>query len=133
HRKGATRAFPPGHPEVPEAYREVGQPVLVPGDMGTESYVLVGTQKAMEETFGSTCHGAGRVMSRAKAKKQAKRRDLRAELEGKGIVVRARGWASLAEEMPDAYKDVGAVVDVVHRAGLSRKVARTRPIGVVKG
>ena len=133
HRKGATRAFPPGHPEVPEAYREVGQPVLVPGDMGTESYVLVGTQKAMEETFGSTCHGAGRVMSRAKAKKQAKRRDLRAELEKKGIVVRARGWASLAEEMPDAYKDVGAVVDVVHRAGLSRKVARTRPIGVVKG
>jgi len=97
HRKGATRAFPPGHPEVPEAYREVGQPVLVPGDMGTESYVLVGTQKAMEETFGSTCHGAGRVMSRAKAKKQAKRRDLRAELEKKGIVVRARGWASLGD------------------------------------
>lgn len=133
HRKGATRAFPPGHPEVPEAYREVGQPVLVPGDMGTESYVLVGTQKAMEETFGSTCHGAGRLMSRAKAKRQAKKRDLRAELEKKGIVVRARGWASLAEEMPEAYKDVGAVVDVVHRAGLSRKVARTRPIGVVKG
>ena len=133
HRKGATRAFPPGHPEIPRAYREVGQPVLVPGDMGTESYVLVGTRKAMEETFGSTCHGAGRVMSRAKAKKQAKRRDLRTELEGKGIVVRARGWASLAEEMPDAYKDVGAVVDVVHRTGLSRKVARTRPIGVVKG
>jgi len=133
HRKGATRAFPPGHPDVPKAYRKVGQPVLVPGDMGTESYVLVGTQKAMEETFGSTCHGAGRLMSRAQAKRQAKRRDLRAELEKKGVVVRARGWASLAEEMPDAYKDVGVVVEVVHQAELSRRVARIRPIGVVKG
>lgn len=133
HRKGATRAFPSGHPDVPAAYRAVGQPVLVPGDMGTASFILVGTMKAMEETFGSTCHGAGRMMSRMKAKKQARGRSLQRELEDQGVFVRARGRSSLAEEMPGAYKDVAEVVEVVHRAGLSRKVAKTRPLGVVKG
>ncbi|MCK5328889.1 MAG: RtcB family protein, partial [Candidatus Latescibacteria bacterium] len=133
HRKGATRAFPPGHPDVPEDYRAVGQPVLVPGDMGTASFVLVGTPRAMAETFGSTCHGAGRVMSRSKAKKQAKGRAIHRELEDQGIYVCARGKNSLAEEMPEAYKDVDEVVEAVHRAGLSRKVARIRPVGVVKG
>ena len=133
HRKGATRSFPAGHPDVPEDYRAVGQPVLVPGDMGTASFVLVGTSKAMTETFGSTCHGAGRVMSRSKAKKQARGRAIYRELEDQGIYVRARGRNSLAEEMPEAYKDVNEVVEAVHRAGLSRKVARIRPVGVVKG
>jgi len=133
HRKGATRAFPPGHPGVPEDYRDVGQPVLVPGSMGTASYVLVGTHKAMELTFGSTCHGAGRVMSRRKARKRIQGSELRHELEEQGIVVRAGSMRGLAEEAPAAYKDVSRVVEVVHGAGLARKVARLRPMAVIKG
>ncbi|MGE0086368.1 MAG: RtcB family protein [Desulfococcaceae bacterium] len=133
HRKGATRSFAPGHPVLCEAYRSVGQPVLVPGDMGTASYVLVGTQKAMEETFGSTCHGAGRVLSRTAAKKAAKGRAIYRELEDKGILVRWTGRATLAEEMPDAYKDISQVIDVVHGAGISKKVAKLRPMAVIKG
>ena len=133
HRKGATRAFPPGHPELPEAYLRTGQPVFVPGDMGRYSYVLVGTEGAMRDTFGSSCHGAGRRMSRHKAKKQARHRDLLEELRQQGVVVRASSRATVAEEMPEAYKDVADVVDTVHDAGIGRKVARLRPRLVVKG
>ncbi|MHC5034646.1 MAG: RtcB family protein [Planctomycetota bacterium] len=133
HRKGATRAFPAGHPETPEPYRDVGQPVLIPGDMGTASYLLVGMPRAMEETWGSTCHGAGRVMSRKGAIRKAKGRNIKAELREKGISVRYEGRSTLAEEMPEAYKDVDAVVNVMHEAGITHKVARLRPIGVVKG
>jgi len=133
HRKGSTRAYPPGHPQTPAPYQEVGQPVLIPGDMGRYSYVLVGTQQAYEETFGSTCHGAGRRLSRRQAKKQARGRRLLEELERQGVVVMAAGMATVAEEMPEAYKDVAAVVDVVEGAGISRKVAQLRPIGVIKG
>ncbi len=133
HRKGATRAFPPGHPELPEIYRPLGQPVLIPGDMGRASFVLLGTEKAMKETFGSTCHGAGRVMSRHQAIKKAKGRAIWREMEDKGIIVRSAGRETLAEEMSEAYKDVANVVDLVHKAGISRKVARLRPMGVIKG
>jgi tRNA-splicing ligase RtcB len=133
HRKGATRAFGPGQPELPEIYRTVGQPVLVPGDMGTASYVLVGTQEAMKASFGSTCHGAGRVLSRSAAKKRIRGDKLKAELEAQGIQVRAGSMPGLAEEAPDAYKDIEHVVDVVHRAGLARKVAKLRPLAVMKG
>ena len=133
HRKGATRAFPPGHPEVPAQYRAIGQPVIIPGDMGRASWVLVGAPGSMERSFGTTCHGAGRVMSRTAAIAHAKGRRIDRELAEKGIIARARSWKGLAEEQPDAYKDVSMVVDVVHRAGLARKVARMRPIGVVKG
>jgi tRNA-splicing ligase RtcB len=133
HRKGATRAFGPGHPEVAPVYREVGQPVLVPGDMGTASYVLVGTADAMDESFGTSCHGAGRTMSRRAAKKKIHGGTLRRELEEQGIQVRAGSMAGLAEEAPDAYKDIDAVVEVVHGAGLARKVARLRPLAVMKG
>jgi len=133
HRKGATRAFPPGRPEVPKAYREVGQPVLVPGDMGTHSYLLVGTELAMRETWGSTCHGAGRRMSRHEAIRRAQGRDLAGELKSKGIYVRAASRAGLAEEMPEAYKDVDEVVAACAEAGISKPVARLRPIGVMKG
>ena len=133
HRKGATRASPPGHPQTPEAYREIGQPVLIPGDMGRYSYVLVGTQQAYEETFGSTCHGAGRRMSRTAAKKAARGRPIVREMEDRGIFVRSDGYATLAEEIPEAYKDVAEVVDVVDRAGISRKVARLVPVAVIKG
>jgi tRNA-splicing ligase RtcB len=133
HRKGATRAFPPGHLELPEIYRPIGQPVLIPGDMGRVSFVLLGTEKAMQETFGSTCHGAGRVMSRHQAIKRAKGRAIWREMEDKGIIVRSAGRETLAEEMSEAYKDVSNVVDVVHNAGISKKVARLRPIGVIKG
>jgi tRNA-splicing ligase RtcB len=133
HRKGATRAFPPNHRDVPEDYRSIGQPVLIPGDMGRCSYVLVGTEKAMEETFGSTCHGAGRVMSRHQAVKTAKGRDITRELEDKGIIVRGASRGTIVEEMPDAYKDVNDVVNVVHQAGISRKVVKLVPMGVVKG
>jgi tRNA-splicing ligase RtcB len=133
HRKGATRAFPAGHPDVPAVYREVGQPVLIPGDMGRCSYILVGTEKAMEETFGSTCHGAGRLMSRTQAIKQSRGRSIAQEMEQRGVIVMAEGRATLAEEVPEAYKDVSDVVEVVHRAGISRKVARLRPLGVIKG
>jgi tRNA-splicing ligase RtcB len=133
HRKGATRAFPPGHPELPESYRSIGQPVLIPGDMGRASYVLLGTERAMRETFGSTCHGAGRVLSRHQAIRKAKGRAIWREMEDKGIIVRSAGRETLAEEMSEAYKDISNVVDVVHKAGISRKVARLRPIGVIKG
>jgi len=133
HRKGATRAFPPGHPSLCDAYRPVGQPILIPGDMGTASFILAGTEKAMEETFGSTCHGAGRVLSRKAAKKKSKGRSIHRELEDKGILVRWSGRSTLAEEMPDAYKDISQVVAVVHGAGISKKVAKLKPIAVVKG
>jgi tRNA-splicing ligase RtcB len=133
HRKGATRAFPPGHPELSEASRVTGQPVLIPGDMGRYSYVLVGAEGAMRETWGSTCHGAGRLLSRTAAVKAARGRSIGEELRARGIIARASGRESLAEEMSEAYKDVADVVDVVERAGLSRVVARLRPLGVVKG
>jgi tRNA-splicing ligase RtcB len=133
HRKGATRAFPSGHPSVPQKYAKIGQPVLIPGDMGRVSYVLVGTERAMEETFGSTCHGAGRVQSRAAAKRHLRGSEVLKDLEARGITVRAESLPGLAEEASEAYKDVTAVVNVAHRAGISRIVARTRPIGVIKG
>ena len=133
HRKGATRAFPPGHPDMPEDYRSIGQPVLIPGDMGRCSYVLVGTEKAMNETFGSTCHGAGRVMSRHQAIKTAKGRAIVRELEDKGIIVRGASRGTIVEEISEAYKDVTDVVNVVHQAGISRKVAKLVPMGVIKG
>jgi len=133
HRKGATRAFPPGSKMMPDKYQGVGQPVLIPGDMGRYSYILVGTEKAMEETFGSSCHGAGRNLSRTKALKNAKGRDLVGELKKKGIVIQAKGYKTIAEEMSDAYKDVSDVVDVMHKEGITRKVAKIRPVGVIKG
>jgi tRNA-splicing ligase RtcB len=133
HRKGATRAFPPGHAELPSAYRDIGQPVLIPGDMGRYSFVLMGTEAAYRETCGSTCHGAGRRMSRRQAKKSVKGRDLKGEFRERGIEVRAASFATIAEEVPEAYKDVADVVNVVDRAGIGRKVARLRPMGVLKG
>lgn len=133
HRKGATRAFPPHHPELPDKYKEIGQPVIIPGDMGRASYILVGTNKAMEDTFGSTCHGAGRVLSRHQAIKRAKGRSIRKEMEERGIIVMSAGRETLAEEMSEAYKDISEVVDVVNSAGVSRKVVKLRPLGVVKG
>ncbi len=133
HRKGATRAFGPGHAQVPEDYRAVGQPVLIPGDMGRCSYVLAGTQQAMQETFGSCCHGAGRAMSRNQAQKAARGRRIDRELAQQGIYVRAAGRGTLTEEMPEAYKDVNEVVDVVAAAGIAVKVARLKPLGVMKG
>jgi tRNA-splicing ligase RtcB len=133
HRKGATRAYPAKHPEVPAAYRSIGQPVLIPGDMGRYSFILVGTERAMEETFGSTCHGAGRLMSRHAAQRAARGRNIEHELLQKGIVVRGASHETIAEEMPDAYKDVADVVEAVHMAGISRKIARLKPLGVIKG
>ncbi len=133
HRKGATRAFSPHHGLVPNRYREVGQPVLVPGDMGRASYVLAGTQRAMDETFGSTCHGAGRIMSRNQALRSARGRSICREMEERGVYVRAASKGTLAEEMPEAYKDVSKVVQVVHRAGISRLVAKIVPMGSIKG
>jgi len=133
HRKGATRAFGPGRIELPEVYRDMGQPVLIPGDMGRCSYVLIGTEGAMEQTFGSTCHGAGRVLSRQKAKKAAQGRAIHRELEDQGIIAMAASRATMAEEMPEAYKDVSEVVEAVVEAGISKKVAKLRPMGVIKG
>jgi len=133
HRKGATRAFGPGHPALPERYKKTGQPVIIPGDMGRNSYLLVGTQKAMEETFGSTCHGAGRVKSRTAAARSINLDVLLKELESKGIIVKASGRGTIVEEAPQAYKDVNEVVDVVHNAGISKRVCRMRPLGVIKG
>lgn len=133
HRKGATRAFGPGHPEVPEAYRSIGQPVLVGGTMGTSSYVLKGTSKGMGETFGSACHGAGRVMSRQQAKKRWMGRDLVKDLEQSGILIRGHSLPGVAEEAPGAYKDVSDVVEVMHQTGIALKVVRTRPLVCVKG
>lgn len=133
HRKGATRSFPPGHKLLCDKYKAVGQPILIPGDMGSASYVLAGTETAMKETFGSTCHGAGRVLSRHAAKKASKGRAIYRELEDRGIIVRWTGRSTLAEEMPDAYKNVSEVVEVVHGAGISKKVAKLKPLVVVKG
>ncbi len=133
HRKGATRAFPKNHPELPERYRALGQPVIIPGTMGTASYVLVGTQRAMERSFGTVCHGAGRSMSRQAAKRQTTGEETRAELKGQGITVRCHSNSGLAEEAPMAYKDVDEVVRAVDQAGLAKKVARLRPIAVIKG
>jgi tRNA-splicing ligase RtcB len=133
HRKGATRAFPPNHAEVPAMYRGIGQPVIIPGDMGRASWVLVGQSGSMDQTFGTACHGAGRAMSRTAAVKHAQGRRIDKELAAKGIIARAQSWRGLAEEQPDAYKDVNLVVDVVHKANLATKVARMRPIGVIKG
>ena len=132
HRKGATRAFPPGHPDLPTKYKKIGQPVIIPGDMGRNSYLLVGTKKA-EETFYSTCHGAGRVMSRSAAISACRGRSISRELEDKGIIVKSSGRETLAEEAPEAYKDVNEVVGVVHGVGISKKVCRMRPLGVIKG
>ncbi len=133
HRKGATRAFPPHSPFIPEDYKEVGQPVLIPGDMGRYSYVLVGTETALKETFGSTCHGAGRMLSRRQAQKVAKGRSIIRELEDQGIYVRGAGKGTINEEISEAYKDVTDVVNVVHEAGIGKKVARLKPMGVIKG
>jgi tRNA-splicing ligase RtcB len=133
HRKGATRAFGPGHPAIPALLRPLGQPVLIPGDMGRYSFLLIGTERAMRETFGSTCHGAGRVMSRAQAKKAAQGRNLEQDLSERGVIARYRGRGTFAEEMPYAYKDVANVVDVVDRAGISKKVVRLKPMAVIKG
>lgn len=133
HRKGATRAFPKGHPVLPEKLRDVGQPVLIPGSMGTCSYVLVGTEQAMKETFGSSCHGAGRAKSRTQAKKETSADELLKELKGKGVLVRGETRSGLTEEKPDAYKNVSEVVEVVHGAGIARKVAKMIPIAVMKG
>jgi tRNA-splicing ligase RtcB len=132
-RKGATRAFGPGNPDIPDRFRAVGQPILTPGDMGRASYVLCGTDTAMDQTFGSTCHGAGRLLSRKAAKKAGKGRSIQQELAQKGIVVKYTGRFTMTEEMPEAYKDVSEVVGVVHGAGISRMVARLRPMAVVKG
>jgi tRNA-splicing ligase RtcB len=133
HRKGATRAFPPGHDEIPREYHHVGQPVFIPGSMGTASFVLAGRQGSMERSFGTTCHGAGRRMSRTAVRKQVEGATLRKRLESQGITVRAPSARGLAEEAPEAYKDVERVVAIVERAGLAARVARVRPIGVLKG
>ncbi len=133
HRKGATRAFPAKHPDVPAVYRNVGQPALIPGDMGRYSYVAVGTEVAMKETFGSTCHGAGRMQSRSAAKRSLRGADVARALAARGITVKTGSLASLAEEASEAYKDVADVVDVTHKAGISLKVVRSVPMGVIKG
>ncbi len=133
HRKGATRAFPPGHPAVPQRYRAIGQPVLIPGDMGRYSFIAVGTQRAMDETFGSTCHGAGRLLSRGAAMKTVQGREVLESLRLRSIAVKTGDIKGLAEEASVAYKDVAEVVDVVHGAGICRKVARAEPLGVIKG
>ncbi len=133
HRKGATRAFPLGHPELPRAYQQLGKPILIPGDMGRYSYLLVGCEAAMEKTFGSTCHGAGRVMSRAQSKRESRGINIDQEMVRRGVVARYQGRATMAEEMPHAYKDVADVVETMDKAGISKKVARFRPVGVIKG
>ncbi|MFO7891708.1 MAG: RtcB family protein [bacterium] len=133
HRKGATRAFPPHHPLLPEEYKKAGQPVLIPGDMGTASYVLAGTHKAMELSFGSTCHGAGRVMSRRQAVKRFQSTSIQNEFEKQGIIIRSRGRRTLFEEAPGAYKEIDKITEIVQGAGISKRVARMRPMGVVKG
>lgn len=133
HRKGATRAFGPGHPDLPQRYKNIGQPVIIPGDMGRASYLLVGTDRARELSWGSTCHGAGRLLSRTQALKNTRGRSIVRELGDKGVLVRSHTADTLREEAPEAYKDVDQVVEIVHQAGLSRKVARMKPLGVVKG
>ena len=133
HRKGATRAFASGHPELPQAYRDVGQPVLIPGDMGRASFVCVGTAKAMRDTFGSAAHGAGRMMSRHSARKAGAGRNIARELSERGVLVAAHSPKTLAEEMPEAYKDAVEVVEALRVSGIANPVARLRPLGVVKG
>jgi len=133
HRKGATRAFPHNHKDIPQRYKEIGQPVLIPGDMGRCSFIAVGTEKAMQESFGSTCHGAGRMLSRGAARRSLRGRDVAQELESRGITVKTGDIPSLAEEASKAYKDVAEVIDVVHQAGISKKVVMATPIGVIKG
>ncbi len=133
HRKGATRAFPAGHAELPDAYRAIGQPILIPGSMGTASWVLVGAENSMKETFGSVCHGAGRLMSRTAAKKGRNAQEVQKHLEEQGIIVRSETRDGILEEVPEAYKNVDEVIEVVHNSGLARKVARLRPMGVIKG
>ncbi|MEJ2543651.1 MAG: RtcB family protein [Calditrichaceae bacterium] len=133
HRKGATRALPPGSSDIPRKYKSIGQPVLIPGDMGRYSFVCTGTNKALDETFGSACHGAGRLLSRTQAKRAAKNRDLFKEMSKQGIVVQAKGKGTMAEEMPEAYKDVTNVVNIMHDSGICNKVARLKPLGVIKG
>ncbi len=133
HRKGATRAFPPGHPELPEVYEEIGQPVFVPGSMGTASWVLVGQPGAMAESFGSVCHGAGRLLSRTAVRKGKNVQEERRKLEQNGVLVRSESRDGILEELPEAYKDVDEVIEVVHNAGLAKKVARLRPLAVIKG
>jgi tRNA-splicing ligase RtcB len=133
HRKGATRAFGPGSPGLPSEYKAIGQPVIIPGSMGTASWVLVGTEGSMERSFGSSCHGAGRVMSRSKAKKEVRGEALREELKSRGIQIRAGSLSGLAEEAPQAYKDVDLVVETVSSAGIAKKVARLKPVAVIKG
>jgi tRNA-splicing ligase RtcB len=133
HRKGATRSFSNGSLEIPKKYQNIGQPVLIPGSMGTSSYVLIGKEKAIQESFGSTCHGAGRTMSRTKAKKMVKGENLKKELANKGIAVEAGSYSGLAEEAPVAYKNVSEVVEVVDRQGLAKKVVKLIPLGVIKG
>jgi tRNA-splicing ligase RtcB (3'-phosphate/5'-hydroxy nucleic acid ligase) len=133
HRKGATRAFPAGHPSLPDRYREIGQPVLIPGDMGRYSFVAVGTDRAIKESFGSVCHGAGRRMSRHAAKRGVRDADVARDLAARGIIAKAASRGGLAEEASEAYKDVAEVVEVCHQAGLCRKVLKAYPLGVVKG
>lgn len=133
HRKGATRAFPPHHPDLPDKYAHIGQPVLVPGDMGRYSYIMAGTQQAMEKTFGSACHGAGRLKSRKEAKRVIDGREIIRDMARRGIIVKAGSLSAIAEEASFAYKDVSDVADVMAQAGLARLVARTRPVGVIKG
>lgn len=133
HRKGATRSFTPGSLQIPELYRNAGQPVLIPGDMGRYSYIAVGTQRSMDETFGSSCHGAGRLMSRHQAIKEGKGRDCINELNRSGVTIQAKGLKTIAEEMPFAYKDVSEVMNIMHCAGISTKVAKLKPVGVIKG
>jgi len=133
HRKGATRAFPPNHKDIPQKYKEIGQPVLIPGDMGRCSFIAVGTQKAMEESFGSTCHGAGRMLSRHAARRILRGKDVAQDLERRGIAIKTGSISSLAEEASQAYKDVTEVIEVCHQAGISKKVAMAVPLGVIKG
>ena len=133
HRKGATRAFPAGREELASEFQEFGQPVIIPGDMGRASYVLVGTQEALEESFGSVCHGAGRLMSRTQARKGRQSKDVVAQLKARGVIARASSREGLTEEVPEAYKPIDKVIEAVKNAGLARPVARLKPIGVVKG
>jgi tRNA-splicing ligase RtcB len=133
HRKGATRAFPKDHKKIPRKYKDIGQPVIIPGDMGRYSYVAIGSETAMKETFGSTCHGAGRVLSRSAAKKQISGQQVVDTLQKKGIIIRSGNIRNLSEEASIAYKDVADVIDVVHEAGISKKILKLTPIGVIKG
>jgi tRNA-splicing ligase RtcB len=133
HRKGATRAFPPRHCDVPKIYQETGQPVLIPGDMGRASYIAVGSDTALSETFGSTCHGAGRMQSRGAAKRNMRGNDIARHLADRGIMVKTDDIAALAEEASEAYKDIKQVIEIAHRSGISKKAIMAAPLGVIKG